>query len=92
MTSSGTLHFGGGTPAPQDDVQVARFRDAGAIIVGTTVMTEFGVTPLGFNSHFNATYVDHFFLFSHGVVVAAVVYLVCCSTRLTPAMWLSACV
>ena len=27
---------------------VRLFREAGAIIVGTTAMTEFGVTPLGY--------------------------------------------
>jgi hypothetical protein len=31
----------------QDNHMVRLFREAGAIIVGTTAMTEFGVTPLG---------------------------------------------
>ena len=31
----------------QNNYVVQLFRDAGAIIVGTTAMTEFGVTPLG---------------------------------------------
>ena len=35
-----------------DDVLVARFRSLGAIILGTTVMTEFGTTPLGWSAHF----------------------------------------
>lgn len=38
--------------ATSDDLMVKRFRDAGAIILGTTVMTEFGRCPLGYNSHF----------------------------------------
>eukprot|EP00041_Stephanoeca_diplocostata_P014875 m.281382 g.281382 ORF g.281382 m.281382 type:complete len:650 (+) comp19838_c0_seq9:195-2144(+) len=35
----------------EDDPIVAHFREAGAIILGVTVMTEGGVTPLGFNVH-----------------------------------------
>lgn len=37
--------------ATDDDPIVAHFRAAGAIILGVTVMTEGGVTPLGFNVH-----------------------------------------
>lgn len=36
--------------AESDDPIVARFRAVGGIIVGATVMTEFGVSPLGFNA------------------------------------------
>ena len=39
----------GTAPSTADDEIVARFRALGAIIVGTTVMTEFGVTPLGWS-------------------------------------------
>ena len=35
-------------PVFQDNTVVRLFREAGAIIVGTTAMTEFGVTPLGY--------------------------------------------
>lgn len=35
-----------------DDPMVQRFRDAGAIILGVTIMTEGGVTPLGWNVHY----------------------------------------
>jgi len=35
-----------------DDLMVRRFKEAGAIIVGTTVMTEYGRCPLGYNSHY----------------------------------------
>ena len=38
--------------AEEDDNTVRLFREAGAIILGTTVMTEFGVTPLGYSVHF----------------------------------------
>jgi Asp-tRNA(Asn)/Glu-tRNA(Gln) amidotransferase A subunit family amidase len=37
------------TPAAADSTCVARLREAGAIILGQTPMTEFGMTPLGFN-------------------------------------------
>lgn len=39
------------TPAAADAVAVARLRAAGAIIVGTTPMTEYGMSPLGGNVH-----------------------------------------
>mmetsp|Transcript_14535 Transcript_14535/g.24120 ORF Transcript_14535/g.24120 Transcript_14535/m.24120 type:complete len:438 (-) Transcript_14535:188-1501(-) len=35
-----------------DDPIVQRFRDAGAIILGSTIMTEGGVTPLGYSAHY----------------------------------------
>ena len=35
-----------------DDIAVARFRAAGCIILGVTIMTEGGTTPLGYNKHF----------------------------------------
>ena len=36
-------------PATSDATCVARLRAAGAIVLGTTMMTEYGMTPLGFN-------------------------------------------
>jgi aspartyl-tRNA(Asn)/glutamyl-tRNA(Gln) amidotransferase subunit A len=36
-------------PAGHDATLVARLRAAGAIVLGTTMMTEYGMTPLGFN-------------------------------------------
>lgn len=39
-----------------DDVSVARFRAAGALIVGMTTMTEGGVTPLGYAAFFKGPY------------------------------------
>jgi Asp-tRNA(Asn)/Glu-tRNA(Gln) amidotransferase A subunit family amidase len=49
--TDGSATADGSTPATQDDPIVAKLRAAGAIIVGTTVMTEFGVTPLGWSAH-----------------------------------------
>jgi Asp-tRNA(Asn)/Glu-tRNA(Gln) amidotransferase A subunit family amidase len=37
------------TRAEQDATIVARLREQGAIVLGSTPMTEFGMTPLGFN-------------------------------------------
>ena len=46
-TGLGRKHISGiDEPATRDDTIVARFRAAGAIIVGVTTMTEFGTTPL----------------------------------------------
>lgn len=38
------------TKASEDAVLVARLRAAGAIIVGQTMMTEFGMSPVGYNA------------------------------------------
>jgi aspartyl-tRNA(Asn)/glutamyl-tRNA(Gln) amidotransferase subunit A len=38
-------------PASADAVAVARLRAAGAIVIGQTPMTEFGLSPLGANTH-----------------------------------------
>ena len=38
-------------PAGADAVAVARLRAAGAIVIGQTPMTEFGLSPLGGNTH-----------------------------------------
>jgi aspartyl-tRNA(Asn)/glutamyl-tRNA(Gln) amidotransferase subunit A len=39
------------TPAPSDATIVARLRAAGMIVLGSTVMTELGLSPLGVNPH-----------------------------------------
>ncbi len=49
-TRSGTAWIEGPI-AETDATIVGRLRDAGAIIVGLTPMTEYGMTPLGFNPH-----------------------------------------
>jgi aspartyl-tRNA(Asn)/glutamyl-tRNA(Gln) amidotransferase subunit A len=46
----GTRHMSR-TPAEEDCVAVRRLREAGAIIIGTTPMTEYGMSPLGGNVH-----------------------------------------
>lgn len=40
-------------PSKQDGTSVARLCSAGAVLIGTTVMTEFGMTPVGANPHRN---------------------------------------
>jgi Asp-tRNA(Asn)/Glu-tRNA(Gln) amidotransferase A subunit family amidase len=43
--------YTGGAAQSEDATCVARLRALGAIPIGTTVMTEWGMTPLGCNSH-----------------------------------------
>jgi aspartyl-tRNA(Asn)/glutamyl-tRNA(Gln) amidotransferase subunit A len=43
--------FGPQEVEKDDDTLVRRFREEGAIILGLTVMVEFGVSPIGYNSH-----------------------------------------
>ncbi|CAK0842212.1 unnamed protein product [Prorocentrum cordatum] len=45
--------FGTG-PDTQDDIVVARLRQKGAIVLGLTVMTEHGTSPLGYSVHSRA--------------------------------------
>ena len=47
-TRAGT-DLGDASPAADDAACVARLRAAGAIVLGHTPMTEYGMTPLGFN-------------------------------------------
>jgi Asp-tRNA(Asn)/Glu-tRNA(Gln) amidotransferase A subunit family amidase len=42
----------GQKPADRDATIVARLRDAGAVFIGKTVLTEWGLSPLGANVHF----------------------------------------
>ena len=46
----GGTSFFGDEPAAQDATVVARLREAGAIVIGISVMTEFGMSPLGQNA------------------------------------------
>jgi len=52
------IYNGGSVPvmAEVDDEIVRRLRAHGAIIFGVTVMTEGGVTPLGYNAHFDGPF------------------------------------
>jgi len=52
------IYHGGSvmTEGVEDDVIVKRLRSLGAIILGMTMMTEGGVTPLGYNAHFDGPF------------------------------------
>lgn len=51
--TDGTALESDALPAEKDDILVHRFRvEQGAIIIGTTTMTEFGTSPLGWNSRY----------------------------------------
>ena len=49
-------HRAGHYEPTADDIMVRRMREAGAIIIGTTIMTEGGVTPLGWSAHFQGPF------------------------------------
>jgi len=48
VSTYGSASNAANEPETEDDPLVARFRELGAIIIGTTTMTEGGVTPLGY--------------------------------------------
>ncbi|MCA0044861.1 amidase [Celeribacter litoreus] len=52
VTTSGSKLFAKNAPATSDAAIVARLRDAGAVIVGHTNMTEFAYSGLGMNPHY----------------------------------------
>ncbi|HEY8040401.1 MAG TPA: amidase [Polyangiaceae bacterium] len=49
LPTRGGTDLSDATPAVEDATMVARLRAAGAIVLGHTPMTEYGMTPLGFN-------------------------------------------
>lgn len=49
LPAKGGTAYMDGAPQREDATIVRRLREAGAVIVGTTPMTELGMTPLGFN-------------------------------------------
>ncbi|HEY8090733.1 MAG TPA: amidase, partial [Polyangiaceae bacterium] len=49
LPTRGGTDLSDATPAPEDAVSVARLKAAGAVLLGQTPMTEYGMTPLGFN-------------------------------------------
>jgi aspartyl-tRNA(Asn)/glutamyl-tRNA(Gln) amidotransferase subunit A len=49
LSTGGGTDLGDTSPAAQDATCVARLRAAGAIVIGQAPMTEYGMTPLGFN-------------------------------------------
>lgn len=51
-TRAGSVVLANATPAREDALIVQRLREAGAIIMGTTNMTEFAYSGLGLNPHY----------------------------------------
>ena len=51
LPAKGGTAYMDGALQREDATIVRRLREAGAVIVGTTPMTELGMTPLGFNPH-----------------------------------------
>ncbi|MGX5804259.1 amidase [Bradyrhizobium sp. Arg314] len=51
-TAAGSLIHAGGAPATRDAIIVQRLRQAGAVILGKTNMTEFAFTSIGDNPHY----------------------------------------
>lgn len=52
ITRAGSIVLTGATPATRDAAAVAALRQAGAVIVGRTNMTEFAYSGLGINPHY----------------------------------------
>mmetsp|Transcript_39020 Transcript_39020/g.83000 ORF Transcript_39020/g.83000 Transcript_39020/m.83000 type:complete len:620 (-) Transcript_39020:256-2115(-) len=50
-TTKGTTPSWGSGASTKDDFTVAKLREAGALSIGLTLMTEFGTTPLGYSVH-----------------------------------------
>eukprot|EP00937_MAST-01D_sp_MAST-1D-sp2_P004156 g4156.t1 len=60
LTSDGSAsNQGADARAAGDDPIVARLRELGAVVLGTTVMTEGGVTPLGYCAHYDGPFNPH---------------------------------
>jgi aspartyl-tRNA(Asn)/glutamyl-tRNA(Gln) amidotransferase subunit A len=51
-TPAGSIVLADAPPAPVDAAVIARLRDAGAVLVGRTNMTEFAYSGLGINPHY----------------------------------------
>src|SRR5258707_780704 len=52
VTTAGSAVLRGGAPAAHDAIAVARLKQAGAVIVGRTNMTEFAYSGVGINPHY----------------------------------------
>jgi aspartyl-tRNA(Asn)/glutamyl-tRNA(Gln) amidotransferase subunit A len=52
VTLAGSTALAGTPPAARDSVVVGRLKDAGAVLVGRTNMTEFAYSGLGINPHY----------------------------------------
>jgi aspartyl-tRNA(Asn)/glutamyl-tRNA(Gln) amidotransferase subunit A len=51
-TPAGSIVLADAPPAPKDAAVITRLRDAGAVLVGRTNMTEFAFSGLGINPHY----------------------------------------
>jgi len=51
-TPAGSIVLADAPPAPSDAAAISRLRDAGAVLVGRTNMTEFAFSGLGINPHY----------------------------------------
>jgi aspartyl-tRNA(Asn)/glutamyl-tRNA(Gln) amidotransferase subunit A len=51
-TRAGSIALADAPPAASDAVAIARLRDAGAVLIGRTNMTEFAFSGLGINPHY----------------------------------------
>jgi aspartyl-tRNA(Asn)/glutamyl-tRNA(Gln) amidotransferase subunit A len=51
-TPAGSIVLADAPPAPKDAVAIGRLRDAGAVLVGRTNMSEFAYSGLGVNPHY----------------------------------------
>jgi aspartyl-tRNA(Asn)/glutamyl-tRNA(Gln) amidotransferase subunit A len=51
-TPAGSIVLADAPPAPKDATIIARLRDAGAVLIGRTNMTEFAFSGLGINPHY----------------------------------------
>lgn len=52
LTAAGSIVLADAPPAAKDAAAIARLRDAGAVLVGRTNMTEFAYSGLGINPHY----------------------------------------
>ena len=52
VTRAGSVLLKGAAPAQQDSPVVARLKNAGAVLIGRTNMTEFAFSALGLNPHY----------------------------------------
>lgn len=52
VTRAGSVVLNGATPAQRDSPVIARLKNAGAVLIGRTNMTEFAFSGLGLNPHY----------------------------------------
>ncbi len=59
VSKAGSIALDGAAPAAQDAIAVARLRQAGAILLGRTNMSEFAFSGLGLNPHYGTPRAPH---------------------------------